>query len=114
EGNPRGLAVRQNDRTRQQVDRARDRLLGEYEAAQADGVQFAPEGLEEAVGARGHRIRPHRFQIELVPGAQVTLVLGRPDLHAEPGGLAHRPSNPRVVAPSAKAKLFRVTGKLRY
>src|SRR5437773_605968 len=73
EGIRRSLAVGQNDRTRQEVDLASDRLLREPEADQTSRVQFSPEGLEEAIGSRGHRIRTHRFQIELVPGSQVTL-----------------------------------------
>src|SRR5438034_1187985 len=113
EGIRRSLAVGQNDRTRQEVDLASDRLLREPEADQTSRVQFSPEGLEEAIGSRGHRIRTHRFQIELVPGSQVTLALGRPYAHAELDCLVDRPANPRVVASIAKTKPFGITGKVQ-
>src|SRR5213083_463453 len=113
EGIRRSLAVGQNDRTRQEVDLASDRLLREPEADQTSRVQISPEGLEEAIGSRGHRIRTHRFQIELVPGSQVTLALGRPYAHAELDCLVDRPANPRVVASIAKTKPFGITGKVQ-
>src|SRR5207249_10404025 len=58
-------------------------------------------------------IRTHRFQLELVPGSQVTLALGRPYAHAELDCLVDRPANPRVVASIAKTKPFGITGKVQ-